>query len=100
MIIRRLYGTAQEREFEVSPSDREPRVLELLRELDALRGRLDQAGEWFRRPQDTLKAGALAEEVKRLCLDASRSDEEDQVAALLARARECLDELQILLGSH
>jgi len=83
-----------------SDPDRNPTVSELLRELEALRVRLDQAQAWFSRPQDTMKAGALAEEVKRLCQEASRSDDEEEVAGLLAEARRYLDELQILLGFH
>jgi hypothetical protein len=75
-------------------------VPELLRELEALRVRLEQAPAWFSRPQDTLRAGALAEEVKRLCQDSHRSDDQAEVDKLLDSARQCLDELQILLGSH
>jgi hypothetical protein len=75
-------------------------VPELLRELEALRVRLEQVRAWFSRPQDTLRAGALAEEVKRLCQDSHRSDDQAEVAKLLDSARQCLDELQILLGSH
>lgn len=75
-------------------------MADLLRELEALRGRLEQAPSWFSRPQDTLKAGALAEEVRRLCHKCAESDDDHEVVTLLARARTCLDELQVLLGSH
>jgi hypothetical protein len=77
-----------------------PSVSDLLREVGALRMRLEQASVWFSRPEDTLRAGALAEEVKRLCQEATLSKDDDETDGLLARARECLDELQILLGSH
>jgi len=88
--------------FAVPPRspDPVPSVPELLRELEALRVRLEQAPAWFSRPQDTLRAGALAEEVKRLCQDSHRSDNQAEVAKSLDSARQCLDELQILLGSH
>jgi hypothetical protein len=38
--------------------------------------------------------------VKRLCQDSHRSDNQAEVAKSLDSARQCLDELQILLGSH
>jgi hypothetical protein len=77
-----------------------PSVSDLLLDLEALRARLRQAPEWFSRPQEALRAGALAEEVKRLCRESSRSSDPVEIAALLAGARKCLDELQALLGSH
>jgi hypothetical protein len=89
-------------DFAVPPRspDPAPPVSELLRDLEALRVRLEQAPAWFSRPQDTLRAGALAEEVKRLCQESNRSDDKAEVARLLDSARQCLDELQILLGAH
>lgn len=86
----------------MSPSGTDTRstVQVLLRELDALRIRLEQAPSWFSRPQDTLRAGALAEEVRRFCQEASRSPEDGETKALLAEAQRRLDELQILLGPH
>lgn len=75
-------------------------VIGLLRELEAARVRLDQAPEWFARPEDTIKAGALADEVKRLCQDSVRSEDAGEIAELIERARRCLDELQALLGAH
>lgn len=81
-------------------ADAESTVSELLRELAALRSRLDQAPAWFRCPLDTMKAGALAEEVNQLCQEAGRSAEEVEVARLLAQARQNLDQLQTLLGLH
>jgi hypothetical protein len=89
-------------DFAVPPRspDPAPPVSELLRDLEALRARLEQAPAWFSRPQDTLRAGALAEEVKRLCQESYRSDDDAEVTRLLDSARQCLDELQILLGSH
>jgi hypothetical protein len=75
-------------------------VSDLLAELEALRVRLDQASEWFSRPAQTLKAGALAEEVKHICQEAANCEEEARLPGLLALARQRLDELQALLGSH
>lgn len=72
----------------------------MLRELEALRGRLDQAQAWFHRPQDSMRAGALAEEVKRVCQEAARSGEEAEAVKSLVRARDLLNELQALLGLH
>jgi len=89
----------REGDFGVSPAGSQPSVPALLRELEALRSRLDQAQAW-RRPQDGVKAGALAEEVKRLCQEASRSADAAEIAALVARARRNLDDLQRLLGVH
>lgn len=102
MVIIRRHDVVRKRDFEVPPklSGTEPSISELLQELEALRIRLDQAQEWFNRPQDTMKAGALAEEVKRLCQEAARSEEESEIGTLLASARELLDELQVLLGCH
>jgi hypothetical protein len=102
IVVRRLEAVVRERDFEMPPTNPgvEPTVSALLRELDALRARLDQAQEWFNRPQDTMKAGALAQEVRRLCYEASSRDGDTEVATLIDRARSCLDELQVLLGSH
>jgi hypothetical protein len=65
-----------------------------------VRSRLDQGRHWFNRPQDSMKAGALAEEVKRLCREATDSGDPAVVATLLRAARRRLVELQALLGSH
>ena len=81
-------------------SEQKIAVSELLTELEALRARLDQAQEWFSRPHQTLRAGALAEEVKLLCREAARCDEAGRLSDLVAQARQRLDELQALLGSH
>jgi cell division protein FtsL len=75
-------------------------VSELLRELAALRVRLDRTEEWFSRLQSTLNAAALAEEVERLCREALRSSDPAEVAALLSGVRKRLDEQQVRLGSH
>jgi len=102
VIIRRLEARFCVRDSGVPPASSNPEaaVSELLRELEALRARLDHAQEWFNRPQDTIKAGGLAEEVKRLCQDATRGGDAAEVAELLSNARRRLDELQALLGSH
>lgn len=102
MMFRCLRAGFAEGDFEVSPagSGAPPSLSELLRELEALRGRLDQAQAWFHRPQDSMRAGALAEEVKRLCQEAARSGEEAEAVKSMARARDLLNELQALLGLH
>ncbi len=76
-----------------------PSISDLLQELEGLRARLAEAGTSFGRAGDSLQVGALAAEVKRLCLESSRSDDPAEVAALLAGARRHLDALRALLGS-
>lgn len=77
-----------------------PSVPDLLREMEALRLRLEGAPGWFSRPHDVLTAGALAQEVKRLCEEASRSEDEAEIGTLLALARQNIDQLHALLGLH
>lgn len=102
IVIQRLRTGLRKRDLGVSSagSGAPPSVSELLRELEALRGRLDQAQGWLRSPRDSMKARALAEEVKRLCQEASCSGEEGEVARSLTRARDLLNELHVLLGVH
>lgn len=72
----------------------------VLQELDALRKRLDQASEWFSGADSAIQIAALAEEVERLCQQASHCNEPSEVESLLETARHRLDEMQALLGAH
>jgi hypothetical protein len=75
-------------------------VPSVVQELDALRHRMDNASDWFSNPEATIRAAALAEEVERLCRQATLCQAPLEVETLLAAARRNLDELQILLGVH
>lgn len=75
-----------------------PSISELLRELESLRARLEQVAEAPDRPAIGLQAGAMAEEVKRLCRASLESDDAAEVAALLRDARSILHDLRSLLG--
>lgn len=77
-----------------------PTTSSMLQELDALRQRLDQAPHWFRDPEASIRAAALAEEVKRLCHEGSLCDDGVEAESLLAIASQRLEELQKLLGVH
>jgi hypothetical protein len=77
-----------------------PSVAEVLRNLAAARERLDGAASWFHRPEDAIRAAAMAEEVKRLCHQASNATEESEIGRLLGAANRCLEDLQRLLGTH
>ena len=77
-----------------------PLLATVLQELNAVRTRMDQPQEQSRGGEAAIKAAALAEEVKRLCRQASRCSDNEQVEALLSQARHRLDELQKLLGVH
>lgn len=72
----------------------------VLQELDALRKRLDQASEWFSGVDSAIHIAALAEEVERLCRQASHCNEPLEVESLLETARRRLDKMQTLLGVH
>ncbi|MGF1593989.1 MAG: hypothetical protein ACFCUW_11950 [Kiloniellaceae bacterium] len=65
-----------------------------------MRERLDGAAAWFHRPEDAIRAVALAEQVKRLCHEASHAGDDAEVDRLLDTANRCLDDLQALLGTH
>ena len=72
----------------------------MLRELDALRRRLDQAPTWLKDGETTVSAAALAEEVRCLCQQAASSSDPRATGELLAKARKSLQELEVLLGVH
>ena len=82
---------------EVGPDQSVPA---LLRDLDAVRKRLDQAHEWLRDGQTSVTAAALAERAKQLCRQASGCDDPANLDDLLAEAKECLCDLEKLLGLH
>ena len=82
------------------PEKPHPLIATLLQELDAIRARMDQAPEWSRGGEVAVTAAALAEEVKRLCREASLCSDHHEVEDLLNRSRHRLDELQTLLGVH
>ena len=69
-------------------------------ELGALLKRLDRAEEWFSSPEATIQITALAEEVERLCQQASACNEPLQIKPLIQKARNRLDDMQNLLGVY
>jgi hypothetical protein len=72
----------------------------VLRDLDAVRKRLDQAHEWLRGGETSVTAAALSENTKHLCQQASTCDDPANLHELLAEAKECLRDLEKLLGLH
>ena len=72
----------------------------LLRDLDSVRKRLEQAQEWLRGGVTSVTAAALAERAKHLCQQASICDDPGNLHDLLAEARECLRDLEKLMGLH
>ncbi len=80
--------------------DPDQSITAVLRDLDAVRKRLDQAHEWLRDGITSVTAAALAEKAKHLCRQASTSDDPANLHELLAEAKECLRDLEKLLGCH
>lgn len=80
--------------------DSEQSIPTLLRDLDTVRKRLDQAQEWLRDGVTSVTAAALAERAKHLCQQASICDDPGNLHDLLAEAKECLRDLEKLLGLH
>lgn len=72
----------------------------LLRDLDAVRKRLDQAHEWLRNGETSVIAAALAEKTKHLCVQACQGDNPGKRQELLAEVKGCLRDLEKLLGLH
>jgi predicted solute-binding protein len=72
----------------------------LVRELDAVRRRLDQAHEWLRNGETSLTAAVIAERTKHLCVQARQSEDAAKRQQFLAQANKCLHDLQKLLGLH
>lgn len=83
-----------------SKEDPDLSVASVLRDIDALRKRLDQAPSWLRNGETTVSAAALAEEVRRLCQQASSLGDPHAARDLLAKARKLLKDLEVLLGVH
>lgn len=80
--------------------DSDQSITTLLRDLDAVRKRLDQAQEWLRDGVTSVTAAALAENAKHLCQQASKCDDPGNLHELLAEAKECLRDIEKLLGLH
>ncbi len=80
--------------------DSKESVATLLRDLDAVRRRLDQAQDWLRDGATSVAAAALAEEAKRLCQQASLCEDPANLHDLLAEAKDCLRDLEKLMGLH
>jgi hypothetical protein len=80
--------------------DRDPLIETFLRDLDAVRKRLDQAHEWLSNGKTSVSAAALAERAKHLCQQASKCDDPSDLHDLLAQAKKCLRDLENLLGLH
>lgn len=72
----------------------------LLRDLDTVRKRLDQAQEWLRDGTTSVTVAALAEKTKHICQQASQCDDANKLPEFLGQAKECLRDLEKLLGFH
>ena len=83
-----------------APDDRDPTIASLLRDLDALRKRLDQAPTWLQNSATSIAAAAHAEEVRRLCQRARMSKDLDAAQILISDAKHRLTDLERLLGLH
>lgn len=75
-------------------------VASVLSGLEAVRRRLDQTSDGLEDGEATVAAAALAEEIKHLCRQASSASDPASVGTLLAKANECLQRLEMLLGYH
>lgn len=82
------------------PTKPDPLVTTLLRELAAVRARIDNSQEGSRGGETALMTLALSKEVKRLCQEATVSRDRTDSETMLATARHRLDEIQRLLGVH
>ena len=84
----------------IHEDDPDQSVPALLRDLDSVRKRLDQAQEWLRDGETSVTAAALAERAKHLCQQAFACDDPGNLQELLREAKECLGDLERLLGLH
>lgn len=75
-------------------------IASVLRDLDVVRKRLDQAQEWLQDGQTSISAAAIAETTRQLCQQASICDDSTLLRQLLEQARDCLRDLEKLLGLH
>ena len=72
----------------------------LLRELEAVRARLMQSQECPKGGETVLTAFVLSKDVGHLCREAAACHDPSEADALLAKARDRLDDLQKLLGTQ
>jgi hypothetical protein len=75
-------------------------IATMLRDLDAVRKRLDQAVEWLRDGGTCVKTAAISQNTKHLCQQAANCEDSRHQRELLAQANECLCDLEKLLGLH
>jgi hypothetical protein len=78
----------------------EQSIATMLRDLDTVRKRLDQASEWLKDGKRSVTAAAFAEKAKHLCQQASNCDNPSDLNELLGKAKKCLRDLEQLLGFH
>jgi hypothetical protein len=72
----------------------------LLRELEAARARLVQSQECPKEGETVLAAFSLSKDVRHLCKEAAACHDPIEADALIDKARNRLDDLQKLLGTH
>ncbi len=84
------------------PSNDDPdlSVASALRDLDALRKRLDQAPTWLKDGETAVSVTALAQEVRCLCRQASGAGDPRTARKFLAEAMKFIQDLEVLLGLH
>jgi hypothetical protein len=83
-----------------APDDRDPSIVSVLRDLDALRKRLDQAPTWFRNSDTSVAVAARAEEIRRLCQRVAMCKDLDAAQIFISDAKHRLTDLERLLGLH
>ena len=81
-------------------SDPDFAIDSVLRDLQAMRQRLDQAPEWLVAGGTTISIAALAEEIRSFCEQASRGKDLQVVKSSIAEAEKLLHKLHTLLGAH
>ena len=72
----------------------------LLCELVAVRKRVDHAREWLRSGVASMTAAGLAERTNHLCQQASQCNDPNDLRQVLTEAKECLRDLERVLGLH
>ena len=72
----------------------------LLRDLAAVRARLVQSQKCRKGGETVLAAFVLSDEIGHLCREAAACHDPSEADALLAKARNRLDDVQKLLGTH
>ncbi len=71
-----------------------------LRDLHSVRGRMDRAKAWLRDGETAMAAAALAEDVQRICMQATSCRDPRRVKQLLGSASQRLQDLEKMLGLH